>query len=253
MQVCLASWVATLDDKTRESHQKVDGEWQELDKPFSNGLMYPGDPRGSAAEVVNCRCTLDDLPRWYVEKGGNEFKRNGLNDEIIQCRNYAEFKEKYLQSVSDGVTMFFRKGYTHRKVSEKGHTIIDKLLYNKLTSKARKEGAKIVVANAQMEAHLAANDATASSIGDVIIFSKEPTVSDVLEELYHFKQNKDGLYISYPHSQRYIMCEIEAKKYLIAVEGKYNIPSAERELTRQHLKKLKTEKAKMQKAGDWID
>lgn len=98
-------WSAALDGSTRPSHQAVDGEWQELDKPFSNGLMFPGDPSGSAAEVVNCRCTLDDLPRWYVEKGGNQYKRNGLNGEIIECRNYAEFKEKYLQFTGNGVTM----------------------------------------------------------------------------------------------------------------------------------------------------
>jgi hypothetical protein len=28
------------------------------DEPFQNGLMYPGDPSGEAAEVINCRCTI---------------------------------------------------------------------------------------------------------------------------------------------------------------------------------------------------
>lgn len=28
------------------------------DQPFSNGLMYPGDPSGPAEEVINCRCTV---------------------------------------------------------------------------------------------------------------------------------------------------------------------------------------------------
>ena len=51
-------WDATLDGRTRESHVAVDGEIRELDEPFSNGLMFPGDPRGGAAEVINCRCAL---------------------------------------------------------------------------------------------------------------------------------------------------------------------------------------------------
>lgn len=51
-------WMATLDDRTRESHVDLDGEVRELDKPFSNGLMYPADPSGAPAEVYNCRCTM---------------------------------------------------------------------------------------------------------------------------------------------------------------------------------------------------
>jgi hypothetical protein len=31
---------------------------QDNDKPFSNGLMFPGDWRGRPEEVYNCRCTL---------------------------------------------------------------------------------------------------------------------------------------------------------------------------------------------------
>lgn len=53
-------WIAVEDRRTRRSHSHagVDGERQDLDQPFSNGLMFPGDPEGDAAEVCNCRCTL---------------------------------------------------------------------------------------------------------------------------------------------------------------------------------------------------
>ena len=54
----MKSWIATGDKRTRESHQNVNGELVPLDKPFSNGLMYPGDPMGSANEIVNCRCAM---------------------------------------------------------------------------------------------------------------------------------------------------------------------------------------------------
>lgn len=51
-------WLATLDQRTRHSHRRLDDEVAGLDEAFSNGLMYPGDPSGAGGEVYNCRCTL---------------------------------------------------------------------------------------------------------------------------------------------------------------------------------------------------
>lgn len=50
-------WVATLDDRTRNSHALLHGETIGVDEAYSNGLMYPGDPTGDPGEVWNCRCT----------------------------------------------------------------------------------------------------------------------------------------------------------------------------------------------------
>lgn len=51
-------WISSgYDGRTRESHLRMDAHGLvKLDEPFPNGLMYPGDPGGPAAEVVNCRC-----------------------------------------------------------------------------------------------------------------------------------------------------------------------------------------------------
>ena len=89
-------WDATLDGKTRESHQKVDGEIRELDEKFSNGLMFPGDPSGGAAEVINCRCALLQRARWAV--GGSFTKYDGFSKEIKTFEDaeaYNEFKKAY--------------------------------------------------------------------------------------------------------------------------------------------------------------
>lgn len=51
-------WMATPDDRTRESHIDLDGEQQNINDEFSNGLMYPADPNGDASEVWQCRCTM---------------------------------------------------------------------------------------------------------------------------------------------------------------------------------------------------
>lgn len=54
-------WLATGDRRTRLSHRAADGQKVPLNDNFqvgSSALMFPGDPRGAADEVVNCRCTL---------------------------------------------------------------------------------------------------------------------------------------------------------------------------------------------------
>lgn len=89
-------WDATLDGKTRESHIAVDGEIRELDEKFSNGLDRPGDPSGSAEEVINCRCHEIHKPRWAVQDGF--VKMDNFTGELRTFNSpedYAQFKEWY--------------------------------------------------------------------------------------------------------------------------------------------------------------
>lgn len=89
-------WDATLDGKTRTSHINVDGEYKELGEKFSNGLMFPGDPNGEAAEVINCRCALFQRARWAV--GGGFTKMNNFTKQIETFESpedYAEFKKAF--------------------------------------------------------------------------------------------------------------------------------------------------------------
>lgn len=54
-------WVAVIDSRTRDAHKKADGQRVPIDEPFIvNGekLMFPGDPNGSAENIINCRCTM---------------------------------------------------------------------------------------------------------------------------------------------------------------------------------------------------
>ncbi|MDY0144045.1 MAG: phage minor head protein, partial [Bacteroidales bacterium] len=50
-------WLATPDGRTRDSHSDMNGEVVLVDKDFSNGLEFPGDPSGAPEEIINCRCT----------------------------------------------------------------------------------------------------------------------------------------------------------------------------------------------------
>lgn len=57
----LKEWVASESERTREDHRAADGQRVEMEQPFSVGgdlLMYPGDPAGSAGQVINCRCAV---------------------------------------------------------------------------------------------------------------------------------------------------------------------------------------------------
>lgn len=51
-------WSAVIDDRTRDNHVSINGQHRPMNELFSNGLRYPGDYLGSAAERVNCRCSL---------------------------------------------------------------------------------------------------------------------------------------------------------------------------------------------------
>jgi hypothetical protein len=56
-------WISIPDNRRRHSHANVEGEQRDLDKPFSNGLMFPGDPEGPADETIFCRCTMAVVPK----------------------------------------------------------------------------------------------------------------------------------------------------------------------------------------------
>ena len=74
------TWIATLDDRTRDAHAELDGVSVDVDEPFVNSIgkiMFPGDPDADGENVYNCRCTMvtsikgfpKDLSRRQMGKG----------------------------------------------------------------------------------------------------------------------------------------------------------------------------------------
>lgn len=55
-------WIARRDDRTRDTHAEISGTIVRANEYFrtSSGakLMYPGDPRAPAEEIINCRCYI---------------------------------------------------------------------------------------------------------------------------------------------------------------------------------------------------
>jgi len=58
-------WVSVSDDRTRSNHAKMNGKIVPMDEDFEvpsdfgpRYMSRPADPRGGAANVINCRCVL---------------------------------------------------------------------------------------------------------------------------------------------------------------------------------------------------
>jgi SPP1 gp7 family putative phage head morphogenesis protein len=52
-------WMTAMDDRVRLTHMGLDGKIVPFDEPFIVGgaaMMFPCDPAGPAAEIINCRC-----------------------------------------------------------------------------------------------------------------------------------------------------------------------------------------------------
>jgi len=57
-------WLAVFDEKTREDHVFANGQKVDVGDPFLVGgeqLQRPGDPNGSAGNIINCRCVVGYL------------------------------------------------------------------------------------------------------------------------------------------------------------------------------------------------
>ena len=57
----MKKWVATSDGRTRPAHAFANGQTVDMDDDFIVGgirMDYAGDPKGGAANVINCRCVI---------------------------------------------------------------------------------------------------------------------------------------------------------------------------------------------------
>ena len=80
---------------------------------------------------------------------------------------------------------------------------------------------------------------------DTIVLQEKPLISEILEELFHAKQFKDGLITDSRESQ--LIAEIEAQEYLISVASKFNIPKSEQRQTKRALEFYKQELKELKK------
>lgn len=87
-------WIATPDDRTRESHIDIDGEEVDIDDTFSNGCAYPADPSGDASEVYNCRCSMRTHIIGIRRPDGTIIEIGAERDDTMHDRQMQEEKER---------------------------------------------------------------------------------------------------------------------------------------------------------------
>lgn len=230
-------WIATLDGYTREAHGKLDGQHKPVGEPFevthkgrTYKIMYPCDPAAAPCMVYNCRCTTG---AWLPDFPGENAKRRDDDPNRVPIKDMTFTEWMTAKGAADGGEQR-RKKQTHQKTGQSGQKIISQALYNRLIKSAVSAGAHIE-RNEAAERHLDMVGASASQLGDVLFFRREATVSDVLEEVHHFQQRKEGLNADKPPQLQEILNEIEAKRYLISVAERYKIPVEETETTKIQL------------------
>lgn len=92
-------WSATLDNATRESHQRLDGEIVSVDDTFSNGCEYPRDPNGEPAEIYNCRCSL--VPVTNKSPSSTRMERDGdLTGSFKKGNSFSNTESKIIDYLS---------------------------------------------------------------------------------------------------------------------------------------------------------
>lgn len=124
----LKQWDASLDGATRPSHRQVDGEIRELDEKFSNGLRYAGDPSGSAAEVINCRCATLTRARWALDEDElDTLKERAEYYGLDKSEQFEDYKKKYLKITSEDDNMELEEDVKHSEVYNELKKNLDKL------------------------------------------------------------------------------------------------------------------------------
>lgn len=124
-----------------------------------------------------------------------------------------------------------------RRIGTQGQQIIDKATYSKLVKEFLNDGG-IIIRGEEADRFLEKQGAYASYlVGSKIVFIRDgATVSDVLEEMYHAKQDRRGDYNNLIFDEMVLRREIDAQKYSLKMSEKYKIPIEETQVTTQNLK-----------------
>ena len=94
-------WVATLDDRTRDTHQELDGQEIPVKDSFEvagMSIRYPGDPNAEPELVYNCRCSMievyEGIKRKSVRRAYEEADESGHRKSYtVEDMTYKEWKE----------------------------------------------------------------------------------------------------------------------------------------------------------------
>lgn len=97
-------WDSTLDQRTRATHRRLDGQIRELDEPFEvdgHKAMYPGG-FGIPKEDIHCRCVMLQRAKWALdEEELQTLKDRAAYFELDKAKDFEDYKNKYLKAVQE--------------------------------------------------------------------------------------------------------------------------------------------------------
>lgn len=128
-----------------------------------------------------------------------------------------------------------RRKPTARELKYANAKPVNEALYNSLKNYVIRHGGVVMRGGDEVERHLDSVNADAGHLPGIIFLRERATTSDVLEEVFHFKQEERGDYSEFDDTLRELLRERDAQRYLLGVTEQYNIPKSEVEQTKEAL------------------
>ncbi|HGK9924248.1 TPA: minor capsid protein [Streptococcus pneumoniae] len=229
-------FVAVLDKRTSHICQEHDNKIYDRDKAVPGVNCPPMHPW--------CRSTTvgyDEDANYSKLKRRARNPVTGKTELVPADMTYKEWYSKYVAKDGEKV---YNQGMDRNKDPDKRRPV--NITKQKELLRDFKESGGFVWQDDQAASYLKNRGVDACCLDhDMIVLQKKPLISEILEELFHAKQFKDGLITDSRESQ--LLAEIEAQEYLISVASKFDIPKSEQRQTRMALEFYKQELKELKK------
>lgn len=229
-------FVAVLDKRTSRICQEHDNKVYDRDKAVP-GVNYPPMHPWCRSTTVG----YDEDADYSKLKRRARNPVTGKTELVPADMTYKEWYSKYVAKDGEKV---YNQGMDRNKDPDKRRPV--NITKQKELLRDFKESGGFVWQDDQAASYLKNRGVDACCLDyDMIVLQKKPLISEILEELFHAKQFKDGLITDSRESQ--LLAEIEAQKYLISVASKFDIPKSEQRQTRMALEFYKQELKELKK------
>ena len=229
-------FVAVLDKRTSRICQEHDNKVYDRDKAVP-GVNYPPMHPWCRSTTVG----YDEDADYSKLKRRARNPVTGKTELVPADMTYKEWYSKYVAKDGEKV---YNQGMDRNKDPDKRRPV--NITKQKELLRDFKESGGFVWQDDQAASYLKNRGVDACCLDyDMIVLQKKPLISEILEELFHAKQFKDGLITDSRESQ--LLAEIEAQEYLISVASKFDIPKSEQRQTRMALEFYKQELKELKK------
>lgn len=229
-------FMAVLDKRTSRICQEHDNQVYDRDKAVPGVNCPPMHPWCRSTTVA-----YDEDADYSKLKRRARNPVTGKTELVPADMTYKEWYSKYVAKDGEKV---YNQGMDRNKDPDKRRPV--NITKQKELLRDFKDSGGFVWQDDQAASYLKNRGVDACCLDyDMIVLQKKPLISEILEELFHAKQFKDGLITDSRESQ--LLAEIEAQEYLISVASKFDIPKSEQRQTRMALEFYKQELKELKK------